>query len=112
MYYFQTEVAGKKIRRNRIYARGVPADEKLKSALRNGAAYQAGVEGIPTPRLTAEALRKANKTPSRLTKSTASRVESAVVRSDTTTTSIDNEDINTIVKGTATLKIGNAEVEM
>lgn len=108
-HYVQTEVASKKSRRSSMYGpRGVPpTQDKLKSAM----GYQEEVEGGPTPMLTAEALRKVNKTPSRSTKSTASRDESGYIRSNTTRTSVDNDDINIIVKGTATLKVGNAEME-
>lgn len=91
-------------------------EDKMHSAQR----YQARVEG-PIDPLTFDSIRRMNKTPSAGTKSTRSRGESGggggggggyALTSRATSVPPDNEDMTILVRGTATLTIGNAQMDV
>lgn len=113
---YRTEVAGRSSRRNSYYGeQSVSSGSGYEEKMRSATTYQHDVEGGPTMPLTAETLRKASKnskTSSRSTRSSGSHDESDFRRSNTTrTTTSNDEDITIRVKGAATLKVGNAEME-
>ena len=114
---YRTEVAGRSSRRNSYYGeQSVSSGSGYEDKMRSATTYQHEVEGGPTMPLTAETLRKANKnskTSSRSTRSSGSHDESDFRQSNTThtTRSSNDEDITIRVKGAATFKVGNAEVE-
>ncbi|TLD11260.1 hypothetical protein PgNI_06178 [Pyricularia grisea] len=119
---YQTEVATTRPDRNRrnSYYGGVPLESKMADKIAAAQSYQDAVEGGPAPALTAEALRKAERRSrpapsSRSTRSSASREESDFVQKSATTrtTRYSDEGDEVIVKvhGTATLKMGGAELQ-
>lgn len=107
------EMAGHLVRRNSQYgARNRSAERGMEDQMRIARQYQEAVDG-PTEPLTLDSLRKINKTPSRGTKSTGSREESGYgLRSAATTRTSLEEDITILVKGTASLNIGNTHLNV
>ncbi|KAK2602751.1 hypothetical protein N8I77_009258 [Diaporthe amygdali] len=106
------EVAGRRSRRNSQYgARRQSTDLEIEDKYKSAMQYQEDVDG-PTNILTADSLRKINKTPSRSTKSSGSRGESGYGRSAATRNSIDNDDMTIFVKGMGSLTIGNAQLDI
>ncbi|KAJ0117757.1 hypothetical protein J7T55_001957 [Diaporthe amygdali] len=106
------EVAGRRSRRNSQYgARRQSTDLEIEDKYKSAMQYQEDVDG-PTNILTADSLRKINKTPSRSTKSSGSRGESGYGRSAATRNSMDNDDMTIFVKGMGSLTIGNAQLDI
>ncbi|KAG7289442.1 hypothetical protein NEMBOFW57_005813 [Staphylotrichum longicolle] len=114
---YHTEVAGKG-RRNSYYggnsgSSGSAYEDKMRQASR----YQDDITGGPQLPLTAEALRKAGRSgaSSRSTRSSGSHDESEYRQSATTrttrSTAPNDEDFTIRVKGSTTLKFGNAEMQ-
>jgi hypothetical protein len=115
---YRTEVAGSGgSRRNSYYGQSHSPNGAYEDKVRQASAYQEDVSGGPSPRLTAETLRKASKSGasgSRSTRSSASREESDYKHSATTRTtrsSADDQDLTIRVKGGAVLKVGGAEMQ-
>lgn len=100
-------------RRNSQYGvRNQSTERGMEDQMRHARQYQDAVDG-PTEPLTLDSLRKINKTPSRDTKSTGSRDESGFgMRSAATTRTSVEEDITILVKGTASLDIGNTHLNV
>lgn len=108
------EMAGHQSRRNSYYgARNQSTERDMEDRIRMATQYQEAVDGGPTESLTVDSLRKIGKTPSRGTKSTESREESGYgMRSAATTRTSVEEDMTILVKGTATLTIGNTQMNV
>lgn len=107
------EMAGHQSRRNSQYGvRNKSTERGMEDQMRLARQYQDAVDG-PTEPLTLDSLRKVNKTPSRGTKSTGSREENGYgLRSAATTRTSVEEDITILVKGTASLNIGNTHLNV
>ncbi|KKY31736.1 hypothetical protein UCDDA912_g08326 [Diaporthe ampelina] len=106
------EVAGRMSRRNSHYgprrqSTERDVEDKYKSALQ----YQEDVDG-PTNMLTADVLRRINKTPSKSIKSSGSKGESGYGRSAASRNSMDPDDMTIFVKGMGSLTIGNAQLDI
>lgn len=107
------EMTGHQSRRNSQYGvRNKSTERGMEDQMRLARQYQEAVDG-PVEPLTLDSLRKINKTPSRGTKSTGSREESGYgMRSAATTRTSVEEDITILVKGTASLNIGNTHLNV
>ncbi|KAI3401039.1 hypothetical protein diail_747 [Diaporthe ilicicola] len=106
------EVAGRRSRRNSYFgARRQSTDLEVEDKYKSALQYQEDVDG-PTNILTADTLRRINKTPSRSTKSSGSKGESGYGRSAATRNSLDNDDMTIFVKGMGSLTIGNAQLDI
>lgn len=107
---------GRRSRRNSHYgARNLSTEreveDKMQTAQRAAQRYQARVDG-PTDPLTFESIRKINKTPSGGTRSHRGEQHSGYAATNTNRTSLDTEDMTILVRGTATLTIGNAHMDV
>ncbi|KAK0719885.1 hypothetical protein B0H67DRAFT_462007, partial [Lasiosphaeris hirsuta] len=113
---FRTEVAGRSGRRNSYYGgKSASSGSGYEDKLRQATMYQEETGGPALP-LTAESLRKAGRNggSSRSTRSSGSHDESDYRQSATTRTtrsSNNDEDVTIRVKGSTTLKVGNAEMQ-
>lgn len=107
------EMTSHQSRRTSQYgARNKSTERGMEDQMRLARQYQEAVDG-PTEPLTLDSLRKINKTPSRGTKSTGSREESGYgLRSAATTRTSVEDDITILVKGTASLNIGNTHLNV
>lgn len=106
------EVAGRISRRNSHYgARRQSIDREVEDKYKSALKYQEDVDG-PTNILTADTLRRINKTPSKGTKSSGSKGESGYGRSAASRNSMDPEDMTIFVKGMGSLTIGNAQLDI
>lgn len=107
------EMAGPRSRRNSYYgASNQPPDHGMEEQLRRARQYQDHVDG-PTEPLSLDSLSRINQTPSRGTKSVGSREESGYgLRSQANTRTSVEEDITILVKGTASLNIGNTHLNV
>lgn len=107
------EITSHQGRRNSQYGvRNRSTERGMEDQMRIARQYQNAVDG-PTEPLTLDSLRKINKTPSRGTKSTGSREENGYgLRSAATTRTSVEEDITILVKGTASLNIGNTSLNV
>lgn len=106
------EVAGRISRRNSHYgARAQSTERDVEDKVKAAQQYQEGVDG-PTNILTADTLRRINKTPSKSTKSSGSKGESGYGRSAASRNSMDPEDMTIFVKGMGSLTIGNAQLDI
>ncbi|KAH8764900.1 hypothetical protein F5883DRAFT_103884 [Diaporthe sp. PMI_573] len=106
------EVAGRLSRRNSHYgARRQSVEREVEDKYKSALQYQEDVDG-PTNSLTADTLRRINKTPSKSTKSTGSKGESGYGRSAASRNSIDPDDMTIFVKGMGSLTIGGAQLDI
>lgn len=97
-------------RRNSFYAGGKrehSTERDYENKFHHAQRYQERFDG-PTTKLTADTLRKITRTPSQRTKSTGSRGNDSYAL--TARNSIDTEDMRILVKGAATLTIGDASM--
>lgn len=102
--------AGRRSRRNSYYgARNQSTEREVEDKMQTAQRYQARVDG-PTDPLTFDSIRKINKTPSAGTRSNRGEQHSGYAPTNTNRTSVDTEDMTILVKGTATLTIGNAQM--
>lgn len=115
---YETEIAGRGHRRHSYYgghsaSSGSAYEDKIRLATR----YQDDVAGGPQLPLTAESLRKADRSggSSRSTRSSGSHDESDYRQSATTrttrSTAANDEDVTIRVKGSTVLKFGNTEMQ-
>lgn len=106
------EVAGRPSRRNSHYgARRQSTERDIADKFKAAQQYQEDVDG-PTNNLTADTLKRINKTPSKGTKSSGSKGESGYGRSAASRNSMDPDDMTIFVKGMGSLTIGNAQLDI
>lgn len=107
------EVAGRISRRNSHYGarRQSTEPEVVEDKVKAAQQYQDDVGG-PTTILTADTLRRINKTASKSTKSSGSKGESGYGRSAASRNSLDPEDMTIFVKGMGSLTIGAAQLDI
>lgn len=106
------EVAGRVSRRNSHYgARRQSTEREVEDKYKSALQYQEDVDG-PTNSLTADTLRRINKTPSKSTKSSGSKGESGYGRSAASRNSMDADDMTIFVKGMSSLTIGGAQLDI
>lgn len=86
-------------------------DRDLEDKVKAAQQYQEDVDG-PTNSLTADTLKRINKTPSKGTKSSHSKGESGYGRSAASRNSMDPDDMTIFVKGMGSLTIGNAQLDI
>lgn len=114
---YQTEVAGRSLRRNSYYGGGelsLSSGSGYEEQVRAATRYQDDAMGGPSLPLTTESLRKVrNGGSSRSTRSSGSHDESEyrTATTRTTHTSNNDEDVTIRVKGNTVLKVGGAEMQ-
>lgn len=105
------EVAGRISRRNSHYGgRRQSTEREVEDKYKSALQYQEDVDG-PTNSLTADTLRRINKTPSKSIKSSGSKGESGYGRA-ASRNSMDPDDMTIFVKGMGSLTIGGAQLDI
>lgn len=102
--------ADRRGRRNSYYGhRNRSTEREVEDKMQTAQRYQARVDG-PTEPLTFDSIRKINRTPSAGTRSHRGEQHSGYAPTNTNRTNADTEDMTILIKGTATLTIGNAQM--
>lgn len=108
---YEQPALGRTRRDSHYGARTRSTEREVEDKMQTAQRYQARVDGHVDP-LTLESIRKINNTPSAGARSHRGEQHSGYAPTHTNRTSVDPEDMTILVRGTATLTIGNAQMDM
>lgn len=108
---YEQPALGRTRRDSHYGARTRSTEREVEDKMQTAQRYQARVDG-PIDPLTVESIRKINNTPSAGARSNRGEQHSGYAPTHTNRTSVDPEDMTILVRGTATLTIGNAQMDM